>query len=97
VAASLTGDPYPANAGMGYRRRIDALLWRSVARRSATSVSATSAWRSRQASPGSWYMRATCSPAASRVRMTAMTWRLAAGYILLSAQVGEQVEAGAHL
>jgi hypothetical protein len=33
-----------------------------------------------QARPGSWYMRATSSPAASRSRMTAMTWRLAAAF-----------------
>jgi hypothetical protein len=45
-----------------------------------TRSSAASAWRSSQASPGSWYMRATCSPAARRVRMTAMTWRLAAAF-----------------
>jgi hypothetical protein len=30
--------------------------------------------------PASWYMRATPSPAASRWRMTAMTWRLAAAF-----------------
>jgi hypothetical protein len=31
----------------------------------------------RLANPGSWYMGATFSPAASRWRMTVMTWRLA--------------------
>jgi hypothetical protein len=45
--------------------------------RCATSSSAIWACRSSQASPGSWYMRATASPAARRVRMVAMTWRLA--------------------
>jgi hypothetical protein len=27
--------------------------------------------------PGSWYIRAACSPAASRSRVVAITWRLA--------------------
>jgi hypothetical protein len=54
------------------------LGWFSAVRfRPATNSLATSACRSSQASPGFWYMRATCSPAARRWRMTAMTWRLA--------------------
>jgi hypothetical protein len=40
-------------------------------------------------------MRATCSPAAGRVRMTAMTWRLAAAFCCSTGR--EQVEASAHL
>jgi hypothetical protein len=40
-------------------------------------------------------MRATCSPAAGRVRMTAMTWRLAAAFCCSTGP--EQVEASAHL
>jgi hypothetical protein len=50
----------------------------SWCRRSVISSSAVRAWRSSQASPGSWHIRATCSPAASRSPMTAITWRLAA-------------------
>ena len=53
---------------------------RCAAWRSATRSSMTSAWRSSQASPGSWYMRATSSPAARRWRMTAMSRRLAAAF-----------------
>jgi hypothetical protein len=52
----------------------------SAGLRRATRSSATSAWRSSQASPGSWYMRATCSQAARRWRMTAVTWRLAGAF-----------------
>jgi hypothetical protein len=52
-------------------------------------TSMSSVCRSSQASPGSWYMRATCSPAARRWRMTAMTWRLAAAFCF-RAQVGSR-------
>ena len=39
--------------------------------------------------PGSWYIRATVSPAASRSRMTTITWRLAAAFCS-NAQVGSR-------
>lgn len=70
--------------------------WRfAAAWRSATRSSMTSACRSSQASPGSWCIRATRSPVASRWLMTMMTWRLAAAFCS-SAQV-EYIQAGAHL
>jgi hypothetical protein len=76
--------------GAGRRRR------RGVSRLAALgfcrwviSSSAAWAWRSSQASPGSWYIRATCAPAASRSRMTAITRRLAAAFCS-NAQVGSR-------
>jgi hypothetical protein len=58
------------------RRRHDPERFPAVRFRCAISSSANSAWRSSQASPGSWYMRETASPAASRLRMAVITRRL---------------------